>query len=80
MRLTILDHGHRFTQKLRFWLMQRVSGNVPDPVRVLTYRRDWFGAHFADCLEEGMRGSTQWTKAEAELFAAFVSKLNRCEY
>jgi len=80
MRLAILDHGHRLTQKIRFWAMQRKTGHIPDPTRVLTYRRDWFGALFVDCLEEGLRETTQWTKAEAELFAAFVSKLNRCEY
>ena len=80
MRLNILNHGHRWTQKLIFKLIGLQVGHVPPPVRVLTYRRNWFGAHFVDCLDEGLRQTREWTKAEAELFAAFVSKLNQCEY
>ena len=46
----------------------------------LTYRRNWFGASFADCLQHGLREMTEWTMPETELMAAFVSKLNQCEY
>ena len=80
MRLRILKEGHRLTQKLFFRLVTLHMGHVPPPMRVLTYRRGFFGAHFVDCLDEGLRQTREWTKAEAELFAAFVSKLNQCEY
>ena len=80
MRLGVLERGHRWTQKLFFCLMRLQMGHVPGPIKTLTYRRRWFGAHFLECLQEGMRRIREWRKAEAELFAALVSKLNRCEY
>jgi len=80
MRLNVLDHGHRWSQKLIMEIVRRLNGHVSDPMKVFSYRRNWFGALFCDCLEEGMRETREWTKGEAELFAAFVSKLNRCEY
>ena len=55
-------------------------GHIPGPMRVLTYRRNWFGAKFLDCLQSGLRETREWSMPEAELFAAFVSKLNQCLY
>ena len=80
MRLSILSHGHTWTQKLIFKIVGLQMGHVPGPMRILTYRRNWFGASFADCLQHGLREMTEWTMPEAELMAAFVSKLNQCEY
>lgn len=80
MRLGILEHGHRLTQKLFFRMLGLQTGHVPAPICVLTYRRNWFGAMFVDCLSEGLRESTAWSVGEAELFATFISKINRCEY
>ena len=80
MRLSILDHGHRLTQKLIFSVIRRQMGHVPNPMRILTYRRNLFGAPFVDCLQEGLRETREWSQGEVELFAAFVSQLNRCEY
>ncbi|MEM7468921.1 MAG: hypothetical protein AAF387_18810, partial [Pseudomonadota bacterium] len=68
------------TQKLFFRLVTLSMGHVPPPMRVLSYRRKIFGAHFLDCLTRGMRHADEWSIGETELFAAFVSKLNRCEY
>lgn len=80
MRLRILEHGHRWTQKLLLKIARLQMGHLPGPMLTLTYRRDWFGARFVDCLQEGMRGAEEWSQGEVELFAAFVSKLNRCDY
>ena len=80
MRLSVLTDGHKWTQKLVFKLVTWQMGHVPGPMRLLTYRRDWFGANFATCLQHGLREMTQWTMPEVELMAAFVSKLNQCEY
>tara|TARA_B100000676_G_C17834621_1_gene709686 strand:- start:563 stop:805 length:243 start_codon:yes stop_codon:yes gene_type:complete len=80
MRLNILDRGHRWTQKLVFKIVNWQMGHVPGPMKLLTYRRDFFGEAFTDCLQQGLRHGKHWTVGELELFAAFVSKLNQCEY
>ena len=80
MRLKILTTGHKLTQKVFFKFLKLQMGHVPGPIRILTYRRDWFGVNFLSCLQHGLREMTEWTMPEAELMAAFVSKLTRCEY
>jgi len=80
MRLRILENGHRPLQKLLLALIRRHIGVVPGPVLTLSYRRQIFGRFFAACLHEGMRGAKEWRLGEVELFAAFVSKLNACQY
>ena len=80
MRLSILTRGHRWTQKIMLQLMTWQMGHVPGPVRVFSLRPRWFGLNFLDCLQDGLRNRDAWNKSELELFAAFVSKLNRCEY
>jgi hypothetical protein len=46
----------------------------------MSYRRDHFGKWMAAAVQDAMRNQTEWSNFETELFAAFVSKLNRCEY
>jgi hypothetical protein len=81
MRLQVLENGHRLFQKAILSVIRIASGgHVPGPVLVLSYRRELFGKHFAACLQEGMRGASEWTVGEVELFAAFISRLNECKY
>jgi len=81
MRLKILEEGFRPLQKAILSLLRAISGGkVPGPILVLSYRRDLCGKYLAACYQEGMRKATEWTLGEVELFAAFVSKLNRCKY
>ena len=56
---------------------------VPRPLDVLKtlhYRPDVFGRPFSDALDLAMRGPSEWTPGERELFAAFVSSRNRCHF
>jgi hypothetical protein len=80
MRLRVLETGHGRLQKLLMVFIKRYAGGVPGPILTLSYRRELFGRSFAACLQEGMRGATEWRVGEIELFAAFVSKLNSCQY
>jgi hypothetical protein len=81
MRLGILENGHRPLQKGLLALAGLAAGGVvPGPIRVLSYRRELFGRHFAGCVQAAMRGARGWSLGEVELFAAFVSSLNECRY
>ena len=81
MRLTILNKEPRPVQKLILAIFKALTGGlVPGPLLALSYRRELCGKYLAECFQEGMRGATQWSVSEVELFAAFVSKLNSCQY
>ena len=80
MRLSILERGHRPLQKLQFALIRGLCGHVPGPILMMSYRRDFFGRHLAEGLQQAMRQAGEWSVGELELFAAFVSNHNRCHY
>lgn len=81
MRLSVLETGHRPIQKLFFAMAKRVvRGNVPGPILTMSYRSEFCGKKLAACFQDGMRKGTEWQLGEVELFAAFVSQLNRCRY
>lgn len=81
MRLRVLESGHRPVQKLLLGLIRAASsGQVPGPILLMSYRRELFGKQLAACFQQAMRNATRWRKAELEIFAAFVSKLNQCRY
>jgi hypothetical protein len=47
-------------------------------LKTLNYRPELFGRPFSAALDVAMRGPSEWSAAERELFAAFVSSLNQC--
>lgn len=53
---------------------------APDVIRTLRYRSPFFGAHHGAHTHAVMRGPSAWSVGERELFAAFVSNLNRCRF
>ncbi len=81
MRLACLERGHRFKEKLILWmawLMMR--SEVPDIAKTLLYRPDFFGKPFGDLVQKLLRGPSEWSVGERELFAAYTSKLNQCVF
>jgi hypothetical protein len=80
MRLEILKSGHRPIQKIFLRIIGQIMGHVPGPIAVMSYRKEIFGKGLALCFEEAMHGATEWTAGETEIFAAFVSRVNRCAY
>lgn len=80
MRLPIIDQGHSPGKKLAFWLMRRMLDPIPGPIRVLSYRRRFFGKPYAAVLQKAMRRAKEWSLGECELFSAFVSKHNQCSF
>ena len=80
MRLKILDRGSGLLQRVQYAVIRRFVGHVPGSVSATSYRRNFFGKHFALCAQEALRTRGEWTVGELEIFAAFVSRLNRCRY
>lgn len=81
MRLGILDNGHTLRTKALFAMIKTMSRvPVPDVVKTLTYRPEFFGKPMGAVFQEAMRGPSQWAVAEREMMAAYVSKMNECEF
>jgi len=81
MRLKQLENSHRLRQKLLMRMMQLIMRvPVPDVVRTLLYRPEFFGKPFSRITHSVMRLSREWSPGECELFAAFVSRKNQCPF
>ena len=81
MRPNILEHGYRPLQKGILSVIKAMTGGmVPGPMLVLSYRRELCGQYLAACYQEGMRHAHEWSVSEVEIFAAFISRLNACQY
>jgi hypothetical protein len=81
MRVPRLDHGHTVGQKLVLGLIRLVSGfRAPDVVKTLFYRKAFFGDHQSRLTQQVMRGPSEWSIGQRELFAAFVSRVGQCPF
>lgn len=81
MRLSILDEGHTLGSKALFLMIRLFSGQrVVDAVKLVKYRSDFYGAPMSRLTHETMRGPSEWSVADRELMAAFVSKANETEF
>ncbi|HVC76256.1 MAG TPA: hypothetical protein VND96_07050 [Candidatus Micrarchaeaceae archaeon] len=79
MRLGILDHGHGIRAKAVFALIRIFSRHqVVDAVKLALYRPDFYRG--GGVTHEAMRGPSEWSVADRELMAAFVSKVNQTEF
>ena len=64
MRLSVLDDG----------------SDALGVVKTLRYRPELFGRPFSEGLDVVMRGPSEWSTGERELFAAFTSLLRQCPF
>ena len=81
MRLAILDGGHAPEEAAMLATIRERTGNEPlGVVKTLLYRPELFGRPFSDALETVMRGPSEWSEGERELFAGFTSLLNQCPF
>ena len=48
--------------------------------KTLKYRPEFFGALMSDVFQEVMRGPSEWSIGDRELMAAYVSKVNACDF
>jgi len=49
-------------------------------MKTLLYRPEAFGRPYSDAVDRAMRGPSDWSPGERELFAAFTSLLNQCPF
>lgn len=79
MRLPSVERGDRLKHRAMFAMIRLLSGHrAPDVIRTLKFREEFFGAKMM--FHQVMRGPSPWSVGERELFAAFVSKKNECEF
>ena len=81
MRLGNVERGDGLSARLIYAFMRAVSGfRAPDVIRTLRYRRHLFGRPHSAHTQAVMRGPSEWSVGERELFAAFVSRMNQCHF
>ena len=56
------------------------DGYVSDISLALRYRPELFGEPVSEYFQDVIKGPSEWTEAERELFAAFVSAQNQCPF
>jgi hypothetical protein len=81
MRLSVVDSGHAPAEAAVLDVIRGRSGHEPlGVVKTLLYRPEVFGRPFSEALDEAMRGESEWSPGERELFAGFTSLLNQCPF
>ena len=79
MRLAVVDNGHAPNEAAVLGEIRARSGSEPlGVIKTLLYRPELFGLPFSEALDAVMRGPSDWSPGERELFAAFTSRLNQC--
>jgi hypothetical protein len=81
MRLAAIRRGNRWPNRLFLRLVgKQAKMDPPDVVRTMNYRSGFFGGSYTALLQPVMRGPSEWTVGERELFAAYTSYLNLCPF
>ena len=81
MRLDAVDHGHAPAEAAVLEQIRQARGVEPVGVlKTLYYRPELFGRPYSAALDVAMRGPSDWSDAERELFAGYVSFLNECHF
>jgi hypothetical protein len=81
VRLSVVENGHAPDEAAVLAQIRELRGREPvDVIKTLYYRPELFGEPFSAALDAAMRGPSDWSAGERELFAAFVSSLNQCPF
>lgn len=81
MRLLVLDEAHAQPEAAMLAAIRERSGNEPlGVIKTLLYRPELFGEPFSEALDVVMRGPSEWSPGERELFAGFTSLLRQCPF
>lgn len=64
---------------MRLAVIDDANPEVPvGVVKTLLYRSELFGDPFSEATDRAMRGPSEWSAGERELFAGFASHLSKC--
>jgi len=81
VRLRVVERGQGLRPKLVFAMIKLLQRRrAPDIVRTILYRPEFLGRPVSEWTQAVMRGPSDWTIGDRELFAAFTSKLNQCVF
>jgi hypothetical protein len=81
VRLACVDSGHAPSEAAVLQMIREQSGVEPlGVIKTLYYRPELFGRPFSDELDRAMRGPSDWSAGDRELFAAFTSLLHECHF
>jgi uncharacterized peroxidase-related enzyme len=81
MRLSEVEKGDGFFQALLIRFISKVSGmRLPDAARVVMYHDDFYGKPMVAWTQAAMRGDSNWSVGERELFAAMTAEWNSCTF
>ncbi len=80
MRLPSIEKGGPQVHALDVRMQQERGRRLPDIVRVFLFRAEPFGEPFGRYVDRVLRGPSEWTTGERELFGAFVSARNVCRF
>ena len=81
MRLAVVDAGHAPNEAAVLEEIRARCGNEPlGVIKTLLYRPELFGEPFSEALDVVMRGPSEWSPGERELFAGFTSLLRQCPF
>jgi hypothetical protein len=82
VRLDVVDHGHAPAEAAILEQIAQARGipTASGVLKTLYYRPELFGRPFSAALDVAMRGPSDWSAGERELFAGFVSSLNQCPF
>src|SRR5258706_2622381 len=81
IRLPKVHGGQGLKHRIMLRLSPLVVGaDAPDILRVLLYRPEFFGKPMGALHQQVLRGPSDWTVGERELFAAWVSLKNNCRF
>jgi AhpD family alkylhydroperoxidase len=82
-RLSILEDGHRFRARAFMALASRMAGGeeVDDVFKTVLYRPALFGGGaWPGLIRSSLRGPSEWSVGERELFGAATSQANSCAF
>ena len=81
MRLAVVDSGHEPGEAAALDQIRERTGREPlGVVKTLMYRPELFGRPYSQVLDRVMRGPSEWSAGERELFAGFTSLLSQCPF